>query len=75
MKSVDLYAQVRFAVQIEGVSRREAARRFGIDPRTGQQTVALPDPAHATGGDLEAAKHQLLGDPHCAVTGMRQGRH
>ena len=25
---------LRFAVQIEGVSQREAARRFGIDPRT-----------------------------------------
>ena len=34
MKSVELYAQVRYAVQIEGVSRQEAARRFGIDPRT-----------------------------------------
>src|SRR5215472_6155241 len=34
MKSVELYAGVRFAVQIEGVSQREAARRFGIDPRT-----------------------------------------
>src|SRR5262249_44952862 len=38
MKGVELYAQVRFAVQIEGVSRREAARRFGIDSRT----VATP---------------------------------
>jgi hypothetical protein len=27
MKGVELYAQVRYAVQIEGVSRREAARR------------------------------------------------
>ena len=34
MKSVELYARVRFAVQIEGISRREGARRFGIDPRT-----------------------------------------
>jgi hypothetical protein len=32
MKGVELYAQVSFAVQIEGVSRREAARRYGIDP-------------------------------------------
>ena len=31
MKGVELYARVRFAVQIEGVSRREAARRFGIE--------------------------------------------
>ncbi len=34
MKGVELYGKVRYAVQIEGISRREAARRFGIDPRT-----------------------------------------
>jgi len=34
MKGVELYARVRHAVQIEGLSRREVARRFGIDPRT-----------------------------------------
>ena len=34
MKGVDLYGRVRFAVQREGLSNREAARRFGIDPRT-----------------------------------------
>jgi transposase len=34
MKRVDLYARVRYAVMIEGLSQREAARRFGIDPRT-----------------------------------------
>src|ERR1700757_41817 len=44
MKSVDLYARVRFAVQIEGVSRREAARRFGIDPRTVAKMLAFSMP-------------------------------
>ena len=34
MKLVDLYGRVRYAVRIEGISSREAARRFGIDPRT-----------------------------------------
>ena len=34
MKGVELYAKVRYAVRIEGISRREAGRRFGIDPRT-----------------------------------------
>ena len=34
MKFVELYGKVRYAVQIEGISRREAARRFGIAPRT-----------------------------------------
>ena len=34
MKGVELYGRVRYAVQIEGLSNRAAARRFGIDPRT-----------------------------------------
>ncbi len=34
MKVVELYGRVRYAVRMEGLSRREAARRFGIDPRT-----------------------------------------
>ena len=31
---MDDYLKVRYAVQIEGFSKRAAARRFGIDPRT-----------------------------------------
>ena len=31
---MELYARVRYAVRIEGLSHREAGRRFGIDPRT-----------------------------------------
>ena len=34
MKGVELYAKIRYAVRIEGISGREAGRRFGIDPRT-----------------------------------------
>ena len=34
MKQVDLYGRVRHAVLIDGMSSREAARVFGIDPRT-----------------------------------------
>src|SRR6478735_1350671 len=34
MKGVELYGRVRYAVQVEGLSHREAARRFGFDPRT-----------------------------------------
>ena len=34
MKSVDLYGRVRHAVLIDGMSRREAARLFGVDRRT-----------------------------------------
>src|SRR6188472_2347185 len=44
MKGVELYARVRFAVQIEGVSRRAAARRFGIDPRTVAKMLAFSVP-------------------------------
>jgi hypothetical protein len=32
MKDVELYAKVRYAVRIEGLSKRAVARRFGIDP-------------------------------------------
>ena len=31
---MDAYLAVRRAVMVEGISRREAARRFGKDPRT-----------------------------------------
>ena len=34
MKDVELYAKVRHAVRIEGLSKRAVARRFGVDPRT-----------------------------------------
>jgi len=34
VKGVDLYSRVRHAVLIDGMSRREAARVFGIDRRT-----------------------------------------
>ncbi len=34
MKDVDDYLKVRYAVQIEGLGKRAAARRFGIDPMT-----------------------------------------
>ena len=45
MKVVELYGRVRYAVQIEGLSRREAARRFGIDPRTVAKMMKLLGPA------------------------------
>src|ERR671917_466842 len=34
MKAVELYARVRRACQVEGMSQRQAARVFGIDPKT-----------------------------------------
>ena len=34
MKAVDLYARVQRACHVEGMSQRQAARVFGIDPKT-----------------------------------------
>jgi len=44
MKGVELYAQVRRAVYVEGISQREAARRYGIDPRTVAKMLAFSVP-------------------------------
>ena len=44
MKGVELYGRVRYAVQIEGLSQREAARRFGVDPRTVAKMMAFSVP-------------------------------
>lgn len=44
MKRVELYAKVRYAVQIDGLSKREAARRFGIDPRTVDKMMTFSVP-------------------------------
>src|SRR5690348_2883160 len=44
MKVLELYGRVRYAVQIEGLSRREAARQFGIDPRTVAKMLAFSVP-------------------------------
>jgi hypothetical protein len=48
MKQLDLYGRVRHAVLIEGISRREAARVFGIDPRTvGKMLVYSVPPGYS----------------------------
>ena len=44
MKGVELYGQVRHAVRIKGLSRREAARRFGLDPRTVAKMLSFSVP-------------------------------
>ncbi|MGR8950672.1 MAG: hypothetical protein ACU84Q_21735 [Gammaproteobacteria bacterium] len=41
MKRAELYARVCHAVMIEGLSQREAARHFGIDPRMVKEGAAL----------------------------------
>ena len=44
MFDVDDYLKVRYAVQIEGLSKRAAARRFGIDPRTVNKMMTFSVP-------------------------------
>src|SRR5229473_545523 len=45
MKRVELYGQVRRAVYVEGISRREGVRRFGIDPRTVAKMLVFSVPS------------------------------
>ena len=44
MYSVDLYRRVRLACHHEGLSQREAARRFGIDRRTVSKILLHSEP-------------------------------
>jgi len=44
MKQLELYGRVRYAVINQGMSRRKAARMFGIDRRTVDKMVAFPEP-------------------------------
>jgi transposase len=54
MYGVDLYGRVRFAVLRQGVSRREAARRFGIDRGTVAKILAHSQPPG----------YRRVGEPH-----------
>ena len=68
MKQVELYAKVRYAVQIEGLSERAAARRFGIDPRTVAKMMTVLGaaglPAHEAAGAAEAGCVHRHHRPH-----------
>ena len=44
MKQVEIYARVRHAVLIEGISERAAADRFGINARTVSKMLKFPVP-------------------------------
>src|SRR6476646_1596132 len=51
MFSVELYGRVRHACHVEGLSQREAARRFGIHRNTVRKMLAFsvpPGSRHAT---------------------------
>ncbi|HEY6395003.1 MAG TPA: IS21 family transposase, partial [Candidatus Binataceae bacterium] len=63
MKGVELYVQVRRAVYVEGLSRREAARRFGIDPRTvaKMRAFSVPPGYRRSGPPLRPKLDPLIG--------------
>ena len=44
MKHVELYGRVRYAVLVDGMSRREAARIFGINRRTLEKMLRFSIP-------------------------------
>jgi hypothetical protein len=61
MKDVELYAKVRHVVRIEGLSKRAAARRFGIDPRTVDKMLESSSPpcrSCATGATTTRCRFQ-----------------
>jgi len=60
MNGVELYARFRYAVRIEGISGREAGRRFGIDPRTVVKMLSfsLPLDTGASGAGSICGDHR-----------------
>jgi hypothetical protein len=72
MKGVELYAQVRYAVQIEGISRREAVRRFGIAPRTVAKMLAVSvPPGYATSPASDLGHVAIMARAHERYDGCR----
>lgn len=59
---MELYAQVRRAVLAEGFSRREAARRFGIDRKTVAKMCAHSAPGPAQSRSLSLFAEGRGGD-------------
>ena len=55
MYGVDLYGRVRLAVLVQGLSQREAARRFGIDRGTVRKMLAHSVPPGYRRGGRAAA--------------------
>jgi transposase len=57
MKRVELYQKVRRAVLIDGMSRRAAARYFGINRKTVDKMLCFPEPgAHGRSGQTYSRK-------------------
>ena len=74
MKRVELYAQVRRAVYVEGNSQREAARRFGIDPRTVAKMLAFSVPPGEGVGNFVFVSHTKKPERAGGRYGGEQGR-
>jgi len=54
---VELYQKVRRAVLIDGMSRRAAARYFGINRKTVDKMLCFPEPgAHGRSGQTYSRK-------------------
>ena len=64
---MELYAQVRRAVYVEGLSRREAARRFGIDPRTVAKMLAFSVPPGSGAQPVASSAAPILENRHQSV--------
>ena len=58
MKPVDLYARVRYACHVEGLSQRETVRRFGIDTKTVRGRP--PDRAGGSSGAMIAHSRSVM---------------
>ena len=57
MKRVELYVKVRRAVLADGMSRRGAARYFGIDRKTVDKILVFPaPPEHGRSGRIYRRK-------------------
>jgi len=55
MFTVELYARIRRAVMVDGLSRRDAARRFGVHRNTITKMLQFSvPPGYRTNGDFPA---------------------
>ena len=61
MKGVELYGQVRRAVYVQGMSRREAGRRFGVDPRTVAKMLSFRGAAGISAGPARPMLDPFIG--------------
>jgi transcriptional regulator with XRE-family HTH domain len=61
MKVVDLYARVRRACHVEGMSQRQAARLFGIDPKTVAKMLRFSVPPGGTVNLIDCGRADARG--------------